>query len=131
MKPEINYRALAEFWEGDHTVDRWDEFLTFIKDTQNHAYEMGRSDVLAQGEARTALLDGQAHWLDAADKSENVTGVTVAKVIAQAFADWADAYRTSGRVRPSLECPEDVQMELVDDDEQPPLCEVMLTDNVM
>jgi hypothetical protein len=63
----------------------------------------GRQLVLVLGEARAAMLDAQAHWLDIAAQCDEEPGRSLALMVAQAFHDRADFLRV--HAKPTLEEP--------------------------
>lgn len=111
MKPEIDYARLGRLGAGMES-EQFDALLAYASELADQAYEAGRQDVLTDGQARAALLDGQSYWLDAAENADGPVGKVVAETVASAFREWADRYRT--RERSSLDCPEDVSLTVVD-----------------
>lgn len=90
MKPEINWDSI---FEGAGNDARYDVIEHAVTELRDRCYETGRNEVLTLGPARVALLEGQAYWLDVADRADGEIGRVVARTIADAFHEWADAYR--------------------------------------
>lgn len=98
-KPEINWDKIffAAFARTGDTTTSEIELRELIISLVNDAYEAGRRDVMTEGPARAAMLEGAAYWLDAAESSDGETGRVVARVVAQAFTERAEKLLPSRR----------------------------------
>ena len=85
---DIDFDRLIEEMRQPETMG------TYVRELMDESYRAGRDNVITEGPARAALLDGYSHWLDRADDlRESQVGRTISRVIADAFRTWADACR--------------------------------------
>ena len=98
-KPDINWDDLWRAMNRDDHDDDTGKGTAYAIVTQlrDDAYEAGRRDVMTEGPARAAMLEGAAYWLDAAETSNGETGRIVARVVAQAFTERAEKLLPSPR----------------------------------
>jgi hypothetical protein len=91
-KPEIDYDRLYDGVGQDFDATKIDDYVSEFRD---ECYEAGRQAVLTEGAARTALLEAQSRWLDEADSASTPTLRTLARVMADAFAQEAARFKTN------------------------------------
>lgn len=86
-------RLLSMMLVHEDGRDGVDRVVTYVEELVHESYLAGYDRVITDGAARRALLDGQAHWLDEADKSTTTPSAMLARMIADAFGHWADFCR--------------------------------------
>jgi hypothetical protein len=89
---EINYDRL---YEGVEHFNDAAMISDYVRELVEEAFELGRQSVLTEGAARTALLEAQSRWLDEADGASTPTLRTLARVMADAFAQEAARFKTN------------------------------------
>lgn len=112
-RPEIDYEKLNNLTEIIDS-EQWNNFIEYVRELTGDFYDAGRRDVLEEGPARVALLDGKSYWLDAAQDTDNVAARVVAHAVATAFGEWADAHQPNARRSPSLTDLSNVDMHVID-----------------
>jgi hypothetical protein len=86
---KIEYSELAGVYAD------WDLTCEWVRGWTEEVFELGRQSVLTEGAARTALLEAQSRWLDEADSASTPTLRTLARVMADAFAQEAARHKTN------------------------------------